>query len=208
GRAGSLPTLAPAISLGAFAVGAVAGARLEARAQARGRRWFVLGLFVEAGVLACAAVVGWGLAPHYGSPTHRHLAVIAVLAFVMGIRNVTAMRVGLPGVPTTLSTRSLTGYLGAVLGRDASFDRGGATWQRRAAAVVAMFLGGAAGALLVRAGWPVNLLLAPAVLLVLALALFERTQPPLGPPGTGRPAGVIRRLCARCARCVPGRTPR
>ncbi|MCB5179288.1 YoaK family protein [Streptomyces antimicrobicus] len=181
GRVGAFPVLAPALSLVAFAAGVVAGARLEATAEARGRRWFVLALFAEAGLLACAAGAGWGLAPRYGSPTHRHLAVTALLAFTMGLRNVTSMRVGVVGVPTTLSTRTLTGLLGGVLGHDGSFARGGATWQRRAAAVVAMFAGGAAGALLVRAGWPVAQLLAPAALLVLALALFERTRPRLRP---------------------------
>ncbi|MFJ3923162.1 YoaK family protein [Streptomyces sp. NPDC090022] len=186
GAAGArgLPALCPAVSLLAFAVGAVCGARAEARYAARGRRWVVLGLLGEAVLIAGAAAVGWGLTARFGSPTPRHLAVTALLAFAMGLRNVTAMRVGVPGVPTTLVTRTLTALLGSSLGHDATFGHGAAAWGPRAAALLAMFAGGLTGALLVGAGWTVNWLLVPPLALVLLVAAVRLAYPALGPRPT------------------------
>ncbi|MFE6843657.1 YoaK family protein [Streptomyces sp. NPDC057686] len=179
-RQGNLPALAPAVSLAAFAVGAVCGARLEATSEARGRRWFVIGLAIEAGLMLVASGVGWGVAPRYGQPTVRHMAVAALLATSMGMRNVTSMRVNVPGLPTTLITRSMTFLLaGSALGRDGALGYGTAAWVPRAVAVTAMFTGGLAGALLVRADWPVNWLLLPPATAVLAVALAYLPQPPL-----------------------------
>ncbi|MER7462276.1 YoaK family protein [Streptomyces sp. NPDC097981] len=177
---GHLPTLSPAVSLAAFALGAVCGARLEAASEARGRRWFVIGLALEAGLILVAAGAGWGVTPRFGDPTARHMAVAALLACAMGMRNVTSMRVNVPGVPTTLVTRSMAFVLGgSALGRDSAFGYGTAAWVRRAAAILAMFTGGLAGALLVGAGWPVNWLLVPAAGMVLATGLAYLPQPGL-----------------------------
>ncbi|MFE2142735.1 YoaK family protein [Streptomyces sp. NPDC059456] len=179
-RQASLPALAPAVSLAGFAAGAVCGARLEAFSEARGRRWFVIGLTIEAGLILVAAGAGRGLAAHYGEPTWRHMAVACLLAVAMGMRNVTSMRVNVPGVPTTLVTRSLTFLLaGSALGQDGAFGYGTAAWVRRAASVLAMFAGGLAGALLVRAGWTVDRLLVPPGAVVLAVALSYLPQPRL-----------------------------
>ncbi|MCJ1676044.1 DUF1275 domain-containing protein [Streptomyces sp. APSN-46.1] len=186
---GNLPTLAPAVSLASFAVGAVCGARLESASEIRGRRWFVIGLVVEGTLILVAAGAGWGVAPRYGSPGGRHLVVAAVLAVAMGFRNVSSMRVNVPGVPTTLVTRSMTSFLGgSMLGQDSAFGYGTAAWRLRALAVLAMFTGGLAGALLVRAGWTVNWLLTVPAAVVLAVAgATYVSQPPLH---TGQPPPV------------------
>ncbi|MFE5536432.1 YoaK family protein [Streptomyces sp. NPDC056492] len=177
-REGSLPALAPAVSLAAFALGAVCGARFEGASEALGRRWFVIGLGIEGGLILVAAGAGWGLAARYGEPTGRHMAVAALLAATMGLRNVTSMRVNVPGLPTTLVTRSMTSFLGgSALGQDSAFGYGTGAWARRAAAVLAMFAGGMAGALLVRAGLPVNWLLVVPGGVVLAVALAYLPQP-------------------------------
>ncbi|MER5728835.1 YoaK family protein [Streptomyces sp. NPDC002138] len=179
-RVGSLPALASAVSLGAFALGVVAGARLEAAAEERGYRYFVIGLTVEALLICCAAAAGWGVAPRFGRPDARHLLVAAVLAAAMGLRNVTSMRVNAPGLPTTLVTRSMTAFLGgSALGRDRAFGWGTGGWVRRAVSVAAMFVGGLSGALLVRTGWTVTWLLCPAAVLALAVAAAYLTQPRL-----------------------------
>ncbi len=68
--AGRLETLAPGISLAAFVVGVVTGSHLESVAEVRGRRWFVIGLVVEAGLILVAAAVGWGLTAQYGPRPH------------------------------------------------------------------------------------------------------------------------------------------
>ncbi|MFD5142515.1 DUF1275 family protein [Streptomyces sp. NPDC058401] len=115
---GPVPALAPAVSLSAFAPGAVCGARLEAFVEDRGRRWFVTGLSAEA-VLILTAAAGWGLAPRFGDPGARQLLVSAALSPAMGIRNVTSLRVNLAGVPTTLVTRPMTSFLGgSLIGQD------------------------------------------------------------------------------------------
>ncbi|EFL13652.1 predicted protein [Streptomyces sp. C] len=179
---GSLPALASGVSLLSFAVGAVCAARLEGAAQARGRHWFVIGLAVEAALVLAAACVGWGVPPRYGNPAARHLMTAAVLAVAMGFRNVTSMRVNMPGVPTTLVTRSMTALLGgSALGHDSAFGYGTGAWGRRAWAVAAMFAGGLTGALLVRAGWTVNWLLLPASAVVCAVGLAYVRQPELRP---------------------------
>ncbi|WTS96920.1 DUF1275 domain-containing protein [Streptomyces sp. NBC_00096] len=183
-HAGPVPALAPAVSLAAFALGAVCGARLEAFAEDRGRRWFVTGLAAEAVLILSAAAAGWGVAPRYGAPGGRQLLVSAVLSLAMGMRNVTSLRVNLPGVPTTLVTRSLTSFLGgSAIGQDRAIGYGTAAWVRRAWSVGAMFAGGLAGALLVRTGWSVGWLLLPAAVAVLAVALVYLTQPRMHPGG-------------------------
>lgn len=175
---GNLPVLPSAVSLLAFAVGVLCGARAESAAEARGWRWVGVGLYAEAALVVAAAVTGWGLAPRFGHPTARHLVVTALLATAMGLRNVTSMRVNVAGVPTTLVTRSMTALLaGSVLGRDSAFGYGTAGWVRRGLAVLAMFVGGLVGALLVKAGWTVGELLLPAAVIAPVVALGYRRLP-------------------------------
>lgn len=189
--AGRLETLAPGISLAAFVVGVVCGSHLESVTEVRGRRWFVIGLIAEAGLILTAAGIGWGLAPQYGSPAPRHLAATAVLALAMGLRNTTIMRANVPGVPTTLVTRSMTAFLGAsAMGRENTYGFGTAGWRLRGLSVLAMFAGGFLGALLLRAGWTVGWLLLPAAATVLVVGLLYLSQPVLHTdqaPGRERP---------------------
>ncbi|MEU4354056.1 hypothetical protein [Streptomyces virginiae] len=63
-------------------------------------------------------------------------------------------------MPTTLVTRSMTAFLGgSAMGRDAVYGYGTAGWKLRGLSVLAMFTGGALGALLIRAGCAVGRLL-------------------------------------------------
>ncbi|MFI0203024.1 MULTISPECIES: YoaK family protein [Streptomyces] len=189
--AGKLETLAPGVSLAAFAVGVVAGSHLESVSEIRGRRWFVIGLLAEAGLILIAAGIGWGLAPQYGSPAPRHLAATAVLALAMGLRNTTIMRANVPGVPTTLVTRSMTAFIGAsAMGRENTYGFGTAGWKLRGLSILAMFAGGFLGALMLRAGCTVGWLLLPAAATVLVVGLLYRSQPGLHTdqaPGRERP---------------------
>ena len=73
-------------------------------------------------------------------------AVIALLAFAMGLRNATARRVGVPDLTTTVLTLTLTG-----LAADSPLFGGtGKGSVRRTAAVLAMLAGALAGALLLK----------------------------------------------------------
>ncbi|MFI8341110.1 YoaK family protein [Streptomyces sp. NPDC085639] len=189
--AGKLETLAPGVSLAAFAVGVVAGSHLESVSEIRGRRWFVIGLLAEAGLILITAGIGWGLAPQYGSPAPRHLVATAVLALAMGLRNTTIMRANVPGVPTTLVTRSMTAFIGASsMGRENTYGFGTAGWKLRGLSILAMFAGGFLGALMLRAGCTVGWLLLPAAATVLVVGLLYRSQPGLHTdqaPGRERP---------------------
>ncbi|MFD9163097.1 YoaK family protein [Streptomyces sp. NPDC059558] len=189
--AGKLETLAPGVSLAAFAIGVVAGSHLESVSEIRGRRWFVIGLLAEAGLVLIAAGIGWGLAPQYGSPAPRHLVATAVLALAMGLRSTTIMRANVPGVPTTLVTRSMTAFIGAsAMGRENTYGFGTAGWKLRGLSILAMFAGGFLGALMLRAGCTVGWLLLPAAATVLVVGLLYRSQPGLHTdqaPGRERP---------------------
>ncbi|MFG2295878.1 YoaK family protein [Streptomyces sp. NPDC048603] len=178
--AGGLSVVGPATSLGAFAVGALAGARLERQLEAHRQRWFVIALLIEAALMSVAAVIAWDLEPVRSSPTGRHLATIALLAATMGMRNVTAMRVSVPDMPTTLVTRAMTAFVGgSPLGHDPAFGHVRGATARRAGSVVAMFAGGLAGAAYLRLGWPLQALLLTAAALVLLAALVRVPQPRL-----------------------------
>ena len=72
--------------------------------------------------------------------------VIALLAFAMGVRNATVRRIGVPDLTTTVLTMTLTG-----LAADSPLAAGaGKGSVRRIAAVLAMFSGALAGALLLK----------------------------------------------------------
>ncbi|MEU9775152.1 YoaK family protein [Streptomyces sanyensis] len=164
------------VSLAGFAFGAIAGSRLESAIDARGRRWFAGALVGEGLLLGAAALVIWRAGiesgPH-GQVDGRHLAVIAMVACAMGARNVTSLRAPVADVPTTVTTRALTGLLIVLppLASDSRVGGGAGSELRRAASVAAMFAGGLLGAwLLERAVHPALALAVPAAL-VLALGL-------------------------------------
>ncbi|WP_236243495.1 YoaK family protein [Streptomyces sp. CC228A] len=178
---GGLPPAASGVSLAAFTLGAVLGARLESGAEERRRRWLTTALVTEALLLAAAALTGWGLGDAGGTPTGRHLLVIAGLALAMGVRNVTTLRLPVPDMPTTLVTRSLTGLVAASpLGRDPALGYGKGSWARRAFSVLGMFAGGFLGAALLAAGLPLSVVILLAAVLVLLVALSLWSARPLG----------------------------
>jgi uncharacterized membrane protein YoaK (UPF0700 family) len=88
--------------------------------------------------------------------------VIALLAFAMGVRNATVRRLGVPDLTTTVLTLTLTGL--AAESRVAGGSGEGST--RRLAAVVAMFTGALAGALLLKTSLVLPLVAAGGLALV------------------------------------------
>ncbi|MCX4825279.1 DUF1275 domain-containing protein [Streptomyces sp. NBC_01142] len=181
---GVVSTVAPSLSLAAFVLGALIGARLESVTEARGLRWFVLALLMESALLAGAGFTAWGLGRADGSPSARHIAAAAVVALAMGMRNVTAMRAHVPDMPTTLTTRTLAALAsGSSLGHDTALGYGsrGAS-ARRSAGVLAMFAGGTLGAWLLHLQWSPTAVLLLAAALVLAMATASSTAPRRTPP--------------------------
>jgi len=141
--AGGLPVVAPIVSLLAFLAGAAGGGRIAARFADRRARLFTTGIAVEASLLAAAAVFAAATTVHAGSDAAY--TTIALLALAMGVRNATVRKLGVPDLTTTVLTLTLTG-----LAADAGAPDGAAATRRRAGAVLAMFVGALAGALLVK----------------------------------------------------------
>ncbi len=139
-HAGGLPVLAPLISLLAFLLGAGIGGRLAARLGGRRRRHVSVALALEAGLLACAAVLAAAVTVRIGSLAAY--AVIALVAIGMGVRNATVRKLAVPDLTTTVMTLTLTGLVADPAGGAPRNSR------RRTGAVVALLLGALIGALL------------------------------------------------------------
>jgi uncharacterized membrane protein YoaK (UPF0700 family) len=169
-----LPVLAPTVSLVVFLVGATAGGRLASRlvgpagaevpAPVR-RRWVMMALLGELGLVAVAGVVALGL-PVGGGGARRYV-VIAVLAAALGLQNATVRRLAVPDVTTTVLTLTLTG-----LAAD-SWLAGGHSPRaaRRVVAVGLMAAGALVGALLLRVDVALPVLAAALVIALAAVAI-------------------------------------
>jgi uncharacterized membrane protein YoaK (UPF0700 family) len=161
--AGSLPVVAPLVSLGAFLVGAAAGGVFGSRVVARQPRNLSGALMIEASLIAIAAVLAATLDVRTGSLSGY--VVIALLALAMGVRNATVRRIGVPDMTTTVLTMTLTGF--AAESPVAGGSGAGST--RRVAAVLTMLAGALAGALLLRTSLFLPLVLATAFALLSGL---------------------------------------
>jgi len=129
-------------SIGSFLLGAVCAGRLGMHIASR-RQWLLLAMAVEGTFSGFAAIAAATAGGEISTGTVR-FAVIALLAFAMGVRNSTIRRLAVPDVTTTVLTMTLTG-----LAADSSLAGGtNPKWGRRSTAVVAMFIGAVSGAAL------------------------------------------------------------
>ena len=159
---GGLPVLAPLISLASFLLGAAGGGVLADRFGDRHRQHVARALAVEVSLIAVAAVLAATIDVHPNAASGDVL--IALLAFAMGVRNATVRRIAVPDLTTTVLTMTLTG-----LAADSPLTGGdGKGSVRRIAAVLAMFTGALAGALLLKT----SLVLPLAAAAALALATW------------------------------------
>jgi uncharacterized membrane protein YoaK (UPF0700 family) len=153
-----------------FLIGAFAGGRIV---DTFGRH---RGLLLRNASGAEFVIVAIALAITLTSDDDAHrgarVAVAALCAGAMGIQNTTARRLAVPDLTTTVLTMTLTGIAADVR------RSGVATITRRALAVLAMFVGAIAGALLVvhtRLAWALGLvLLLLAAVTLVAGALSRR----------------------------------
>jgi uncharacterized membrane protein YoaK (UPF0700 family) len=175
GAAGAqgLPVLAPTVSLVVFLAGATAGGRLangsvgpvdaQVSASVR-RRWVMIALLLELGLVAVAAVVALGLPVSDGGA--RRYVVIGLLAAALGLQNATVRRLAVADVTTTVLTMTLTG-----LAADSALAGGRSPRAGRRVAAVGLIAAGAlAGALLLRLDVSLPVL---AAALLIALAALE-----------------------------------
>ena len=141
----------------AFLIGAVGGGALAAAMQGTQRRWLLTAAAIECGLFAFSAALSVGYRASPALPNARVMALLALTASAMGVRNATVRRLAVPDLTTTVLTLTLTG-----LGADSSLAGGNnPRWGRRVLAVVAMFIGAAAGAwLMLRYGLALPLAIA------------------------------------------------
>jgi uncharacterized membrane protein YoaK (UPF0700 family) len=159
-RSGGLPVVAPVCSLTAFVLGTVAGGGLVRRLERHHPSLVARALAIEVSLLAAAAIVAG--VTHVGPGTPAGYVVIALLAFTMGVRSTTVRRIGVPDLSTVVLTMTLT-----ALGSESWLARGsGRGSMRRLAAVLAMFAGAVAGALMLKADLVIPLAVAAALALL------------------------------------------
>jgi uncharacterized membrane protein YoaK (UPF0700 family) len=161
---GGLPVVAPLVSFWAFLAGAGSGGVLASRVAQRHAVHMAWALSIEALLVALAAILAAVVKVRANAVSGD--AVIASLAFAMGVRNATIRRVAVPDLTTTVLTMTLTG-----LAADSQlFGGSGKGSVRRATSVLAMLLGALAGALLLKTSLFLPLAVAAAVAFIAFLA--------------------------------------
>jgi uncharacterized membrane protein YoaK (UPF0700 family) len=176
---GGLPVIAPLVSLGGFLLGAGAGGVLGS-GPAVHRRSFLAALGVETAMLLGAAAIA--VVVHVRPGAVSGDAVIALLAFGMGVRNSTVKKIGVPDLTTTVLTMTLTG----LAAESRLFGGTGAGSVRRVVAVSSMLFGALAGALLLKTSLALVLVVAAALAGVTLIAC-RRLSPTLQPRSPRRP---------------------
>ena len=127
------------VALLAFVVGALVAGRMgQMLGQRPLRQWLIAAALVEALLLGLAALLALGAHPW-------HDAIIALTALAMGSRNATIRQLKVPDLTTTVLTLTITGI--AADSRMAGGEN--PNLIRRIGAVVAIFVGAAAGATMV-----------------------------------------------------------
>ena len=141
-----LSLLRSLVALFTALAGAVVAGHLDARIRWEKRTsWLSLALVIEAAALAIATIIAWSGRAHLAEQSMMCF-VIALTGFAMGVRNGTVRRLGVPDLTTTVLTLTVAG-----LAFDSAIAGGANTrWRIRVAAIAMMFLGGAAGALVLR----------------------------------------------------------
>lgn len=165
-RAPGLSVARSLTSLAAFLIGAALGGRLGVAMADTRRRWLLTAAVSEAGLLFIAALAAIGFDIESATPPSRLYAVIALTAVAMGLRNATARRLAVPDLTTTVLTLTLT----AVAADSALAGGTNPRLGRRVASVFLMFAGAAIGALLLRRGLALPLVLSGACALATTAA--------------------------------------
>jgi uncharacterized membrane protein YoaK (UPF0700 family) len=157
---GGLPVVAPLISLGSFLAGAGGGGVLAERIGDRHPTHVARALAIEVALIGTAVILAAAIDVQPDAVSGY--AIIALLAFAMGVRNATVRRLGIPDLTTTVLTMTLTG-----LAADSPVAGGsGKGSVRRIAAVLAMLTGAVAGALLLKTSLVLPLVAAAGLALV------------------------------------------
>ena len=177
---GGLPVVAPLVSLIAFVAGSATGSVLASRIGERSPVPLAAPIAVEVMLVGVAAVLAAAIDVRTGRVSGD--AIIAVLAFAMGVRNAAVRRIGVPDLTTTVLTMTITALAAETpLAGDTRTGPGRrAAAVRRSAAVMTMLGGAVVGALLLKTSiWLA--LTAAAALSLLTLISYVRAQPTATP---------------------------
>lgn len=161
--ADGLPVAGPLVALGGYVAGAALGGRLVHR---RKPAWTA----VVTALFGCSAAVLAGLATvlltvDVTGASPAGIAIAAGIAALMGMQAATARALAVTDMTTVVVTSTITAYAGETL------FAGGTAWltHRRLWAIVAIFAGALAGALLMRVDVCVPVYLAAAITAVVAV---------------------------------------
>jgi uncharacterized membrane protein YoaK (UPF0700 family) len=162
-------------ALSAFLVGAILGGRVMARASADSQIRFAAQAFLlEVAFLFAASFCGIGFRGDLLEDSFQPFALIALTALAMGTRNAAVRKLAIPDLTTTVLTLTFTG-----IGADSSIANGNnPRLARRVEAVVAMFLGAALGAVIIRYSISAALWLGTAMSALCGAALFRALRTP------------------------------
>src|SRR6267154_5500010 len=154
----------------AFLAGAILGGRVMARASADSQIRFAAQAFLlEVAFLFAASLCCTGYRGNLLEHSFHPLALIALTALAMGTRNAAVRKLAIPDLTTTVLTLTITG-----IGADSSIANGSnPRLARRVEAVVAMFLGAALGAVIIRYSISAALGLGTAISALCSAALFR-----------------------------------
>jgi uncharacterized membrane protein YoaK (UPF0700 family) len=160
-------------ALVAFFVGATVGGRILSRARTDALLQSALLIFaLEIAFLAAAMLDAFGHSSVLQDGSATLYTIIVCTALAMGMRNAAVRKLGVADLTTTVLTLTITG-----LAADSSLAGGSnPRWQRRLAAVLAMFAGAAVGALLVRRSVFAALALAVAITSVSSALLLAANR--------------------------------
>jgi len=154
----------------AFFLGAILGGRITSRATADSRIRFAAQAFVlEVIFLSAASFCSIGYRSDLLGHSLQPLVLIAFTGLAMGTRNAAVRKLAIPDMTTTVLTLTVTG-----IAADSSLANGNnPRLPRRIASVVAIFLGAALGAVVIRYSISAALGLATAISVVCSAALFR-----------------------------------
>jgi len=154
----------------AFLVGAILGGRVMARASPDSQIRFAAQAFLlEVAFLLAASFCSSGYRGDLLEHSFQPFALIALTALAMGTRNAAVRKLAIPDLTTTVLTLTITG-----IGADSALANGSnPRLARRVAAVAAMFLGAALGAIVIHYSISAALWLATAISAVCGAAMFR-----------------------------------
>jgi uncharacterized membrane protein YoaK (UPF0700 family) len=156
-----------ATALGAFLLGAVVSGKVAGMFGATTRRrWLLSAAVVESLLLLAASFLARDYDVARLAPQATYYALVTLTAIAMGFRNGTVRKLGVADVPTTVLTLTLASLASEAA---AGHFKGAA---RRLGSVACILLGAFAGALLVLHGGVAQALLAAAVIIVVATAVY------------------------------------